>query len=235
MNSLATWSTGDTENGGDPEIEALGDFGGPMPTWPPWSTSTAVDATPEAYAPDIDQRDVAEDGNRTERRLRHWRRRGSRRDAEELGAGPIAAAPGFTGLTDPRPANGSPTRSAGQLQGIEEQILQRSAQRAFGSAISAAVIAALLLGFLRLIGTEDRCAEEHAEALRGLADDDTPRRSPEARPMPVPRPTSPPRPSTRPPSSTSPPARTPAPTPNINASFMDHAETLIYDNDATSR
>ncbi len=94
-------ATGDTENGGDPEIEALGDFGGPTPTRPPLVTSPLVDAIPEADCVlDIDQRDVPrpQDGNLD----------GTTgcdigavevlvETPEEPGAGPIAAAPGFTG------------------------------------------------------------------------------------------------------------------------------------------
>jgi hypothetical protein len=40
--------SGDTENGADPELEALGDFGGPTPTRPPVVTSPLVDAIPVA-------------------------------------------------------------------------------------------------------------------------------------------------------------------------------------------
>jgi hypothetical protein len=66
--SCAFTGTGDTQNGADPQLLALGDFGGPTQTRPPAVTSPLVDAIPVAACdPTVttDQRGLARpsDGN----------------------------------------------------------------------------------------------------------------------------------------------------------------------------
>ncbi len=93
----------DTEDGADPQLEALGDFGGPTGPRPPALASPLVDAIPEADCIlDVDQRDVprpqdadldgtlACDIGAVELLVEEP-------EVPGQGEGPVAAAPPFTG------------------------------------------------------------------------------------------------------------------------------------------
>ena len=88
----------DTENGADPQLEALGDFGGLTQTMPPVIGSPLIDAIPESDDDTaVDQRDVARPQDGDLDGTLAFDIGAVEVLVEAPGEGPVAAAPPFTG------------------------------------------------------------------------------------------------------------------------------------------